>query len=121
MVARMRDDEWDDIPHFSKSEFFQPHKMSRDLIHKLNSAREQANVPFRITSSYRPMDNRSHGLGLAVDVAVTSSRNRLLIVQGAIMAGFTRIGVYDRHVHMDIWNEVDDTKPREVLWLGTSS
>ena len=38
------------------------------------------------------------------------------IISGALLAGFRRIGVYDRHVHLD----VDEKLPQDVMWWGVS-
>jgi len=88
----------------------------------LDEARHRAGVPFRITSGYRRPDsgigvaNSSHHRGLAADIAVESSRHRMLIVRALLSVGFHRIGVYDKHVHVDC----DPTLPEQVLWVGTS-
>lgn len=57
---------------------------------------------------------------MRIDPALTGvsrSRARYLIVRGALGAGFTRIGVYDRHVHLDC----DPDLPPRVLWEGVST
>jgi hypothetical protein len=87
-----------------------------ELVRRLDEARGFAKVPFIITSGYREGDPRSHGRGLAVDIACTQSSRRMRIVSGAVLAGFRRIGVYDRHVHLD----VDEKLPLDVMWWGVS-
>lgn len=95
------------------------------LVALLDSARGLAKVPFIITSGKRdPLANKtsggvgdsSHLRGLAVDIACEGSRDRLRIVAAAITAGFRRIGVYNRHVHLDC----DEGLPQDVLWTGVS-
>lgn len=49
----------------------------------------------------------------AADIAAETSRDRWEIVQGAIVSGFTRIGIGSNFVHLD----VDVQKPQEVIWL----
>lgn len=89
--------------------------MSYELLLKLDSARELAHTPFRITSSYRHGPENSNHLGLAVDVACADSPTRLSIIRGAIRAGFTRIGIYNRHIHLDI-----NSLNKPGIWLGKS-
>lgn len=113
----MQDTEWQSLRFFSREEFNQPEKMDYGFMRKLNHARHLADFPFHITSSYRDDDRSSaHYTGKAVDVAVWSSQQRYAIVQAAMEAGISRIGVYDRHVHLD---EVD-SRPQLVLWIGVS-
>lgn len=59
----------------------------------------------------------AHVRGLAVDIACVSSRARMRMVAGLVLAGFNRIGLYSRHIHAD----VDGSLPGEVLWLGGES
>jgi zinc D-Ala-D-Ala carboxypeptidase len=100
--------------------------LSLQLVDMLDHARGLAKVPFRITSGFRtPEQNRAadgvwdsaHTRGLAVDLACFDSRARLRMISGLIMAGFIRIGVYSRHLHIDI----DPTLPQDVLWFGGES
>lgn len=72
--------------------------------------------PVKLTSGLRPGDSGSHGGGDAADIAVASSSERFEVVQAALAAGVCRIGVYDRHVHVDVC----DVRPQAVLWLGLS-
>jgi hypothetical protein len=95
------------------------------LVEKLDFARTAAGVPFKITSGRRTREANAaaggvgasaHIRGLGVDLAAPSSGFRYAIVTGLIAAGFTRIGVYDRHVHADI----DPSLPPRVMWVGAS-
>lgn len=104
-------------------DFFSPEEvdgLDPALVSRLDKARGFAGVPFIITEglgaggSHTP--NSAHQRGLAVDIRCSSSRNRMKIVASALIAGFRRIGVYDRHVHLD----VDDTLPQDVIWVGVS-
>lgn len=97
-------------------------KMNKTLIDMLDVARDLSGVPFNITSSYRTEEhnakiggakNSSHLRGNAVDIACTSSQNRLIIVDALITAGFTRIGIAKTFIHCDI----DDDLPQNVIFL----
>ena len=110
------------MPYFSPSEVV---GLKPELVELLEKARGYAHIPFIITSGFRDpaentasggVDDSAHTRGLAVDLRCSSSRNRLKMVSALILTGFTRIGVYDRHIHADI----DPTLPQEVLWIGLS-
>lgn len=108
--------------HFSDDEVA---GLSPKLVEKLDAARGFAHVPFIITSGLRERDensaaggvgNSSHLRGLAVDLRCDGSRSRFRMVSALILAGFKRIGVYDRHLHVD----VDENLPQDVMWTGES-
>ena len=92
------------------------------LLVKLDHARDVAGIPFYITSDYRPGDRRAHGRASAADFStrprsgLVTSHERFLTLRGLFVAGFHRIGIYDRHFHVD----VDPELPQEVAWLGES-
>lgn len=118
----MRTDDWQYINHFKPSEFTAPEKMESRLVRALDRVRERAGVPIHVTSSYRDGDDGAHGSGWAVDISDNmegndiGSRWRFLVVNAAYRAGFRRIGVYDRHVHIDL----DTSRDQDVLWVGVS-
>ena len=75
-----------------------------------------------INSAYRCKDHNkavggsptsSHLTGKAIDIAAAGSREKYLIVEAALEAGATRIGIGKGFIHID----VDDDKDQEVLWL----
>lgn len=107
-------DSYDAFQFFSRSEFSNPDAMDAGLLFRLDAARRHARVPFVITSSFRAGDERSHGRGLAVDISAVTSDVRYRILSGCLAAGFTRIGVYPRHIHVD----VDPDLVGSVIWLG---
>lgn len=111
----MLDASWSSLRHFSRSEFLNPGVMSCAFLHKLDFARGLAGIPFVITSCWRS-DSVSHQSGCAVDVKVSSSAERMIIVEAALGAGFRRIGVYDNHVHLDTCENLAE----DVLWVGVS-
>ncbi len=106
---------WDALRFFSRHEFSAPDLMSFDFLILLDLARSRAGVPFRIASSFRNGDPGSHGDGLAVDIACSTSTERLRIVRALLEVGFQRVGIYRRHVHVD----VDESRDQLVLWYGT--
>lgn len=111
--------------YFREEEFDHPEKMSHELLARLDYARVQAGVPFVITSDYRedpdPDDEEmsSHALGKAVDIRCNDSRTRTRILRAAYASGFRRVGIYDRHIHLDVATESDGF-PVDVTWVGKS-
>lgn len=115
---------WAAIEYFSPEEFDRPEKLNPELLYKADSLRRIYGNPLYVKSDYRPRDRRAHGDGDALDLGVApgsapiTGRERWLFVQAALQAGFTRIGLYDRHFHVDVSRRRD--LPREVIWLGKS-
>lgn len=96
------------------------------LVKLLDQARGWAGIPFYITSGYRTpeknaevggIENSAHCHGLAADIRALDDIERLAIVNGALHAGFTRIGIGKFHVHLDI----DNTKTQEVLFIESNA
>ena len=99
--------------------------LDQNLVKMLDSARGFAKTPFIITSGLRtPLENQAaggvlnsaHTRGLAVDLACAGSRTRFHMVAALLLAGFRRIEIADRHIHVDI----DESKPMDVMWLDKS-
>ena len=97
----------------------------KDIMFKLERAREFFGAPIIITSGYRdPSKNEavggvkdsSHTSGKAVDIRCADPEMQKKLCWALGAAGFRRIGVYDRHVHVD----VDDSKPSPAYWTGVS-
>ena len=94
--------------------------MNVDFLAKLDEAREYANIPFIINSAYRSPTHKesiknptsSHIKGLAVDIKVIDSRQRFLVLDSLIAVGFTRIGIADTFIHVDM----DFDKSQNVIW-----
>lgn len=94
------------------------------LVDMLDEARELAEIPFIITSGYRTPErndalpdsakNSAHLYGLAVDLMSFSSVARFRIVKSLLEVGFNRIGIYEKHIHVD----VDESKPEGVMWYA---
>jgi len=113
------------LNYFSLSEFDCPslpnsgQNMDSNFLTKLESAREIAGIPFRITSGYRTKEhnaevggvpNSSHLIGVAADIAVGGGHDRYVILSALIKAGFRRIGVAKTFIHCD----TDGSKPDSV-------
>jgi len=86
------------------------------LMAVLRELEERTGLPLNISSGLRPGDPGEHATGKAVDLAVSNSRDRYLVVSHALQLGVNRIGVYDWHVHLGVH---EDYAPN-VLWIGTS-
>ncbi len=114
---------------FELSEFDSPDepgsgaKVQQGLIDKLNVARYLADRSFVITSGYRTKEynakpevggkpESSHVHGLAVDIAVNTSRDRFFVLKALLEAGFERIGIGKDFIHVDI----DEAKPASLIW-----
>ena len=111
-----------EIEHFSPIEFAHPEKLNPDLLILLDAARKVAGIPFYIKSDYREGDPRAHGdgdgldFGLQKESHVISGRERYLVLPSLLSSGFHRIGIYDRHFHVDVSNRL----PGKVIWMGDS-
>lgn len=115
------------LKHFTEKEFTCDgincyNKMNPKLLKMLDDAREFADVPFTITSSWRSKahnmkvggkPNSAHLRGTAVDISCFSSHQRMLIVSALLDAGFTRVGLASTFIHADIDREL----PQQVMWL----
>ena len=108
--------DWEKIYYFKPSEFTNPDKIDEAALLKLDQARSIAGVPFNISSSYRDDPNSSHSTGKAFDIRCHNSMWRYFIVESLLRVGFTRIGVYDCHIHAD----TDTEKDEYVMWTGIS-
>ena len=95
-------------------------KMDKTFLLKLDEARERAGIPFVINSAYRSPEHplsiknptSSHLKGLAVDISVTNSRQRFIVLNALLEVGFIRIGIADTFIHVDLDNE----KSKDVIW-----
>ena len=117
-----------DLKYFQLSEFDSPDekgsgsKMNYAFIEKLDYARGNAGIPFKINSGYRTQEwnlkvggrfGSSHKKGLAVDIGYNGSRERYLILSALMQVGITRFGIAKGFIHAD----VDKSKDPEVIWL----
>ncbi len=112
---------------FEYSEFDSPDQkgsytnMDVAFLNKLSKARELAAIGFKITSGYRsPAHNAkvggvpssSHTIGRAVDIYAPTSRQKYIIINALLQAGFNRIGVAKNFIHVDD----DPSKDEDVIW-----
>ena len=96
-------------------------KMNHDLLAKLDIARDMCGFPFKITSSWRSPEynakvggkkSSAHLNGNACDLACENSTTRMYMIEALLTAGFNRIGVSNRFIHVD----VDEELPQNVMW-----
>lgn len=109
------------LNHFKRSEFNCPcckkESMDDDFLLRVDQARTEADVPFRITSGFRcenyQLDLKKRGYetangvsphmkGVACDISVSNDSRRWDIIDALIGVGFNRIGIGSNFVHADI-------------------
>ena len=122
------------LKYFKLSEFDSPDevgsssKMNYTFLEKLDQARGLAGIPFKITSGFRTeayqddltrrgyktakKGTSPHLKGLAADISVKDSRQRYIVINSLLLAGFTRIGIADTFIHVDL----DTEKSQNVIW-----
>jgi len=90
------------------------------LLEMLTQAETWSGCTFTITSAKRAGSEKNfhdpHRDGLAVDIRCSSGSARWNILKALLRVGFTRIGLYDRHIHVDR----SVSAPNYVLWTGVS-
>ena len=87
-------------------------KIEEDFLEMLYIARIKANKKFIITSGYRCDKHNlavgsiypNHPAGRAVDISCNSAYDRQVIINSLIYAGFKRIGISDKFIHVDNMN-----------------
>ena len=101
------------------------YQIEDELATKLDQAREIAGVPFKINSGVRcakhnadigGVKGSSHLSGKAADIRADTGNKYYAILKGLIGAGFTRIGLGKRYIHVD----VDHAKPQNTVWQYAS-
>ena len=133
----MTPDDWTRLRFFKAAEFSQPERMGYEFMRWLEQVRGFANVPMRITSSYRTPEHNVTVGGAedsahcdtpcnAVDIGMDPrpddpnwNESRYEIVRAAMTLGCMRIGTYnDGSLHIDrteykrpaprMWRQVDN-------------
>ena len=83
--------------------------MKLDFMDRLQKARTISNVVYSINSGWRtPYHNKlvggddesGHMVGDTCDIKTKGSKHRYSVLNGLLKAGFTRIGIYPRHIHI---------------------
>lgn len=92
----------------------------------LQNSRDYFKRPMVVTSGWRCREyqmelnpatpDSSHTRGMGADIAVHSNKERYDMLLAFIQAGFNRIGIYDKHFHVD----TDPDLPPGVVWVGDS-
>ncbi len=91
------------------------------FLQMLNTARELAGIPFPVESMTRcPAHNKevggsptsSHLNGLAADIKCTNNSDREKMLFSFFAAGFLRIGIGKKFIHVD-----DDKSKPDAIWL----
>ena len=116
------------LKYFKLSEFDSPDKpgsgkkMDKKFLEKLDYARHNAGISFKINSGYRTKEwnakvggrvGSSHLYGVAADIQCKGSRDRALMIKALMEVGITRIGIAKTFIHCD----VDKLKDQDVFWL----
>lgn len=95
--------------------------MDGNFLAMLDNARDIAQIPFKINSGYRTKEHNkkvggvsksSHLIGKAADIACSGSRERWIILDSLIKAGFNRIGIGNTFIHVDS----DESKSANIIW-----
>ena len=119
-------DFWKDIKYFRPKEFVCPccgrQKMDEGFMRWLDDVREEAGVPFVISSGWRcerhnkqigGVAGSAHCKGIAADIVTPGAEKRYRILRALIVKGARRIGIGPSFIHVDL----DKTKPQRVVWL----
>jgi len=116
------------LKHFTEREFLCNcgcgggyEKMDTGFLDRLDRARNDAGIPFKLNSAFRCIiynlsvggkPNSAHRTGHAVDIAYDTSYQLFYIINSLIRNGFTRMGVASNFVHVDS----DPDLPDDVIW-----
>lgn len=119
--------DWAHAKYFKPGEVLNSFNMSAALLQMLEDLRRNYGHPITITGSWRPLDGADRtsahqvndlGEWEGTDLRVRGSRQRQGLLKAVYEVGFKRVGIYDRHIHVDV-----ATEPRfaqNVCWIGTS-
>jgi hypothetical protein len=118
-----------EIRHFKPEEFARPECLRWEMLKKLEDLREACGFPLAITSSFREPEHNAavggvkdsahclapDGLYSGVDIyADFGGAGRFILLREIFRAGFNRIGIYPKHVHLDI----EDRLIQQQVWVG---
>tara|TARA_R100001510_G_C7645622_1_gene202983 strand:- start:685 stop:1050 length:366 start_codon:yes stop_codon:yes gene_type:complete len=120
------------MKYFTLKEFDSPDEpgsgkhMDKEFLEMLDLAREEAEVPFKITSGFRTKEyndellrkgysassKSSHLKGCAADIFCSTSQMRSIIIRALVNVGFKRIGIGKSFLHVD-----NDSDKSDAMWL----
>lgn len=109
------------LDFFTPEEFDHPRLMSPTLLFLLDSARHLLREPIVITGDYRNDPTSMHSTGKAVDIRCHDPVYRYHLISALLNAGFPRILVYDRHIHVDIASSSERAIQPVIRLMGESS
>ena len=84
-------------------------EFGRELV--INSGYRSAEHPIEAAKK-TPGEHYNGGIGAAVDIACSTSRDRYHLITLAIQNGFNRIGVGNTFIHLG----VSQTRAQDVIW-----
>ena len=112
-----------EIKNFTKEELACPccgeNKIEDKALMRLQVLRDLCGFPLSISSGYRCKKHNEkiggakhskHLNGVAFDVQKLSSSQRAIFFKNALNLGFSGIGVYEAHVHIDL-------REKTAMWL----
>ena len=101
--------------------------IKKDFVERLQQARTNARISFKITSGYRCPNKQKllkehgyetakgvspHEKGVAVDILATSGRERHTILSTLMAEKFNRFGIGSNFIHVD----ADGDRSPNVIW-----
>lgn len=96
-------------------------QLKPEVLAALELMRDALRFDLVVTSAFRSVEHEkehgrdgtsSHCKGLAVDLAVSSGYERLMLLCAGLSAGFFRVGVGKNFIHFDM----DKSKPNPTCW-----
>lgn len=121
---------WKKLKNFKHEEFASPEQpmsglnMDQEFMLMLQDMRDKAGIPMFVTSGYRTESyNKAiggspksyHIQGMAADISYSNGQELGKLLKAAIEAGFTGIGIYNKHIHVD-----NRPSGHIVSWVGIS-
>lgn len=98
------------------------YSMDIQFVNRLQRMREAYGRGITISSGFRcklhneligGVSTSSHLKGVAADISYAGSRDRHDLILAALEAGFSRIGIAESYIHVDL----DTSKSQRVIWL----